>query len=85
MKMGKIEEYLRGRGAIITESDSVNGTANFAVSMAEEGLELIRKNDVDVTSIFGATAVRKSIGDYKATSFTVLFSNGIAVSTPESA
>lgn len=82
--MGKIEEYLRAQGVVITESDSVNGTASYAVSMADEGLALIKKNDVSATAIFGATAVRKSIGDYKATSFVVLFSSGIAVMTPES-
>ena len=81
--MGEIEAYLRGRGVVVTESDIVRGAADFAVTDVSEGLALIKANDAAGLKIFGATATRKVQAIGGTTTLSVLFANGVLVSTPD--
>jgi hypothetical protein len=81
--MGEIEQYLRARGVVVTESDIVRGGGDFAVTDVSEGLALIRANDAAGLKIFGATATRKAGAIGGTTTLSVMFANGIVVSTPD--
>ena len=81
--MGEIEQYLKQRGVVVTESDIVRGSSDFAVTLPEEGMALIKANDAAGLKIFGATATRKATPIGGSTQLSVLFVNGVCVTTPD--
>lgn len=81
--MGEIEQYIRMRGAVVTESDIIRGAADFAVTDVSEGLALVKANDSAGLRIFGATATRKAQSIGGTTTLSILYVNGVCLSTPD--
>lgn len=81
--MGEIEQYLRQRGVVVTESDIIKGASDFIVTDVSEGMALIKANDAKGLNAFGATVTRKAQPIGGSVTISVLFINGICLTTPD--